>query len=215
MANLKFRYLIVILLLTVTAIVVNGLQYESSRDDESGLADLQAIPMQIGDWWQGQDYPLEELVYEILETRAIIHRSFTGKDGSNVFLSVVHYSDTKVDFHAPEACIGGRGLKTEKTTKTIAFLSDDQKITLDVAEMVTTRESGKTLTYYFYKSGEFVGSDYMKMRLSIAANKLFMNDARGSLIRISTTITPGNEAEAESILTGFLLDFFPHVHQSL
>lgn len=215
MENLKFQYLIVIILLTVTAFVVNGLQYGSSRDDESGLADLQAIPMQIGEWWQGKDFPLEEMVYEILETRAIIHRSFTGNNGSNVFLSIVHYSDTKVDFHAPESCIGGRGLKTEKTNKTIAFLSGDKKIILDVAKMVTTRSTGETLTYYFYKSGEFIGSNYIKMRLNIAANKLFKNDARGSLIRISTVMNPGNEAEAESLLISFLQDFYPYAYQSL
>lgn len=215
MANLKLRYLIIVILLALTTTAVNGLQYESSRDDEAGLTDLQAIPMQIGEWWQGKDFPLDEMVYEILETRAIIHRSFTGENGQNVFLSVVHYSDTKVDFHAPEACIGGRGLKTKKTHKTINLLSGNKQTTLDVAEMVTTRETGKTLTYYFYKSGQFSGSNYIKMRLSIAANKLFRNDARGSLIRISTTITPDNEEEAGTLLLGFLQDFFPYVSRSL
>lgn len=214
MANLKFRYLIVILLLAVTASVVNGLQYDSSRDDEAGLADLQAFPMQIGRW-MGQDFPLDEMVYEILETRAIIHRSFTADNGDNVFLSVVHYHDTKVDFHAPEACIGGRGDKTKKTTKTVTLFSGDQEKTLDIAEMVTTRETGQTLTYYFFKSGQFVGSNYIKMRLSIAANKLARNDARGSLVRISTTLTPGNEAEAESLLTDFMENLLPHVQQLL
>ena len=85
MANLKIRYLIVILLLAVTASVVNGLQYDSSQDDESGLADLQPIPMQIGEWWQGKDFPLEEMVYEILETRAIIHRSYTEEKWGECF----------------------------------------------------------------------------------------------------------------------------------
>lgn len=210
MANLKFRYLIVILLLVVTASMVYGLQYESSYDDEAGLVDLQAFPMQIGRW-TGRDFPLDEMVYEILETRAIIHRSFTAENGDNVFLSVVHYHDTKVDFHAPEACIGGRGNKTRKTNKTITLFEGDKKIKLDVAEMVTTRSSGQTLTYYFFKSGRFVGSNYIKMRLSIAANKLAQNDARGSLIRISTTLTPGNEAAAELLLKEFLEALFPYM----
>jgi EpsI family protein len=215
MANLKFRYLIVIILLAMTATVVSGLQYDSSRDDDTGLSDLQGIPLQIGEWWQGKDFPLQEMVYEILETRAIIHRSYTKGSEDSIFLSLVHYFDTKVDFHAPEACLGGEGLKTKKTIKTITITSGDQKITLDITELLTTRETGQTLTYYFFKSGDFMGSNYIKMRLSIAANKLARNDTRSSLIRISTALVPGHEAAAEALLRDFMEDLLPHLKQSL
>lgn len=214
MANLKFRYLIAGILLIVTATVVSVLQHDSSQDETAGLAELQKIPTQIGKW-QGQDFPLEERIYDILETRAIIHRSYTAQNEGSVFLSIVHYHDTKVDFHAPEACIGGRGDKTKKTTKTITLFSGDEEITLDVAEMITTRTSGQTLTYYFFKAGHFVGSNYIKMRLSIAANKLAVNDSRASLIRISTTLTPGKKKVAESLLTGFMEKLLPCVQQRL
>ncbi len=214
MANLKFRYLIAILLLAVTASIVYGLQYDSSQDEETGLADLQNIPMQIGKW-KGKKFPLEEMVYEILETKAIIHRAFTDDSGGDVFLSVVHYHDTKVDFHAPEACIGGNGLKTKKKNKMIKFFPGDQEEKIEVAELITTRDTGQTLTYYFFKAGQFVGSNYIKMRLSIAANKLSRNDARGSLIRISTKLTPGKEDEAELLLVEFMKELHPYVQHSL
>jgi EpsI family protein len=215
MAKLKFRYLIVIILMVITASAVNGLQYDVSLNDESGLEDIQAIPLQIGDFWQGQDFPLDEMVYEILETRAIIHRAFTGPQDENVFLSVVHYADTKLDFHAPEACLGGQGLKTTKTNKQISFLSGKQKTTLDVAEIVTTKTNGNSLTYYFYKSGKYAGSNYIRLRLSVAANKFTTNDTRASLVRISTDFSSGEKAEAESRLTVFLQDFFPYAQQIL
>jgi EpsI family protein len=214
MANLKIRYLIAVLLLAATAIVVNGLQYDSSQEEGAGLADLQTFPMQIGPW-VGRDFPLDAMVYEILETKAIIHRSFTDAKGDNVFLSIVHYHDTKVDFHAPESCIGGRGEKTKKTDKTLTLLVGGKQIRLNVAEMVTTRDTGQTLTYYFFKAGPFMGSSYIKMRLSIAANKLAQNDARGSLIRISTTLLPEHETEAEALLTDFLQQLLPPVEQTL
>lgn len=214
MANLKIRYLVVIFLLVVTASVVNGLQYNSSQDAAAGLVNLQKIPMQF-DKWQGQDFSLDEMVYDILETKAIIHRSFTAENGDNVFLSIVHYHDTKVDFHAPEACLGGRGVKTMKVTKALSLFSGSKKVSFDVAEIVTMRSDGKTLTYYFFKAGQFFGSDYIKMRLSIAANKLFRNDSRGSLIRVSTTLAPGNKAGAEKLLTGFLEDLLPFINKSL
>lgn len=215
MAKLKLRYLVVIILMAITAFAVNGLRYDVTLNDESGLEDIQSIPMQIGHFWQGQDFPLEEMVYEILETRAIIHRAFTGAQNENVFLSVVHYADTKVDFHAPEACLGGQGLKTTKTNKQLSLLSGEKRTTLDVAEIVTTKANGNSLTYYFYKSGKFAGSSYMRLRLSVATNKLTQNDTRASLVRISTGFTPANKAEAESRLADFLQDFFPYVQNTL
>ncbi len=213
MANLKIRYLIAVVLLAATAGLVYSLRYDSSYDDKAGLADLQRIPMQIGKW-RGRDFPLDERIYEILETRAIIHRSFVSATGE-VFLSIVHYHDAKVDFHAPEACIGGRGLKTVKTTRKISLPSGGQKIVLDVAEMITTRETGQTLTYYFFKAGRYVGSSYIKMRLGIAANKLTSHDARASLIRVSTALLPGRKATAESLLNDFVASLLPYVRKSL
>jgi len=199
----------------MTSIIINGLHYKPAEKGEDGHVDLQAIPLQLGKRWRGQDLVLEERVYDILETRAIIHRLFTSANGDAVFLSVVHYSDTKIDFHTPEACLGGRGLNTTKTTKTVTFLSGDKKITLDVAEVVATGRDGQTLSYYFYKSGDFVGSSYIKMRLNISVNKLLRNDAAGSMIRISTALLPGEKAKAEGLLTDFLKDFFPYVQQTL
>jgi EpsI family protein len=200
--------------MAVTAFVAYNLRYDSSQDDETGLAILQAVPMQVGKW-RGQDFPMDEKVYEILETRAIIHRIFTLDNGANVFLSVVHYNDTKVDFHAPESCLGGGGYEIMKTTKTLSLFSGVKQRTIDVAELVTKSTTGQALIYYFYKSSQFMGSNYIKMRLSIAANKLFRNDTRGSLIRISTTLIPGNEAAAKSLIIDFLEDLLPYVQESL
>jgi hypothetical protein len=60
-----------------------------------------------------------------------------------------------------------------------------------------------------------MGSNYIKMRLSIAANKLVRNDTRSSLIRISTALVPGHEAAAEALLRDFMEDLLPHIKQSL
>lgn len=210
MKNLKLRYIATILLLFFTSAVVQALQYRPRHEDDSGLATLRSVPIKIGEW-QGEEYPLEETVYDILETRAIIHRSFTTNSGKNVFLSLVHYHDTKVDFHAPEACLGGNGLQTEKTTKTVTLHSNGKSVTFDLARMITSNPQGKSLVYYFYKTGRFVGSSYLMMRLNIATNKMMRNETKGSLIRISTNFIPGKEKEAEQVLLDFTQDLFPYI----
>jgi len=214
MENLKLRYITTILLLILTSAVVHTLQYRPSHDDESGLVVLRTVPFKIGEW-QGEEYPLEEKVYDILETRAIISRSFTTNSGKNIFLSIVHYHDTKVDFHAPESCLGANGLQLEKTTKTVTLHSNGKSVTFDLARMISSNTQGKTLVYYFYKAGRFVGSSYLMMRLNIAMNKMIRNDTKGSLIRISTDFIPDREKEAEKVLLGFTQELFPYIEKLL
>ncbi len=58
-------------------------------------------------------------MYEILETRAIINRLFHADKEENVFSSAVHYDVINVNFHAPEACLGGdEGLEIKKKQET-------------------------------------------------------------------------------------------------
>ena len=214
MADLKLRYLIVAILLAATATVVSALQLNSSKDETAELADLQGIPMQIGKW-RGQDLSLDESVYEILETRAIIHRNYTDGQGNTVLLSIVHYQDTKVDFHAPEACLGGRGLRTTKTKKKLSVqLKKSKKISLEVAEILSKNNDQQQLSYYFYKSGDFLGQNYIKLRLMIAKNRLVDRDSSGSLIRISTTLNR-SEDHASNILLKFLNELLIYTDISL
>ncbi len=202
MTNLKLRYLIVAILLAATVSAVSVLQYDSFHDDESSLAAIQTIPMQIGEW-QGYDLPLDDEVYEILETRAIIHRNYANKKGETVLLSIVHYADTKLDFHAPEACLGGRGQSITKIEKRLDVFVNKKNITLEVAEILSQNNAQQLLSYYFYKSGDFLGRNYIKLRLMIAKNRLAGRDSSGTLIRISTKLHESKD-HASNILLKFL-----------
>jgi len=187
MASLKLRYFIALVLLSITACVVKSLQYDSKQDDVAGLAAIRAIPMQLGKW-QGHDVPLAEEVYDILETKAILNRNYVSPEGNHIFLSIVHYSDTKVDFHAPEACLGGRGERTTKIVKKIYLTINGKIFPLTIAEVHAQNFDSQSLSYYFYKAGKFMGQSYIKMRLNIAYNRLTKQNKSGSLIRISMPI---------------------------
>lgn len=208
MANLKLRYCIVIILLAVTASVVSALQYDASGDEIAGFADLQKIPMQIGNW-KGRDLPLNESVYEILETRAIIHRNYTDDKGNTILLSIVYYHDTKVDFHAPESCLGGKGERTTKRIVKLFLPINKEIISLEVAKIIASNADDQSVSYYFYKAGDFIGQNYFKMRLTLAENSLIRNDKSGSLVRITSNSTFGQIKKKEAINIKFLTAIFP------
>ena len=214
MKKLTYRYVVAILLLSVTAALSSILQYDDTQYDEINITNLQSIPMQIGHW-QGKDIALNEAVYEILETKAIIHRVYFSNKNDNIFLSIVHYNDTKVDFHAPESCLGGLGLKTTKAYQELIVHPNGKEQIINVAKIISKNAFNDTLTYYFYKSGKFIGANYIKMRLNIAANKLFNNDTKGSLIRVSTNIKNGDEKKAENQLIQFIENIYPFINDKL
>ncbi len=215
MANLKFRYMLVILLLVATSCIVTVLGYDSSQDDRNGMAAIQAIPKQFGEW-TGNDIPLDEQIYKILETRAILHRNYISeRDRQQIFLSIVHYTDTKVDFHAPESCLGGSGLNTIKSAEKITLDREGHPLVLEVAKIISTGINDKTLTLYFYKAGNFIGQNYSWMRLNIARNKFLFDNTNSSLIRVSTSIEQGDEEGAHMRLVKFISEIYPSLKTSL
>ena len=113
MEKLRTRYIIATLVIIIGSVLVNLINYETYYRAAEAIQTVGQIPLQLGKW-RGTDVFLPENIYEILETRAIIHRSYQIED-QRVFLSLVFYPETKVDFHAPESCLGGLGREIKKS----------------------------------------------------------------------------------------------------
>lgn len=195
------------LIMGVFAILINVLSYDTYGDAQAAVQAIEKIPISLGKW-RGDDVPFEDLVYEILQTRAIIHRNYKSEEGS-VFLSLVHYPQTKVDFHAPEGCLAGRGVNISKTQKEIYINKNGKNLKLGVNQLVRQTETSEELIYYFYKAGDFVGPSYLELRFSLAMNKLTNKEKSGSLIRVSTPLTISGKKKAEMRLKEFIEDLYP------
>ncbi len=213
MATIQRAYLTTVFLLILTAVLANFLEYDTYYKAEAGVKALEGIPLKVGEW-VGRDVHLDERIYEMLETRSIIHRVYNAP-GREVFLSIVYYPETKVDFHAPESCLGGKGIKIEKSPRKLRVMNEGRESIVELNQLLWDHGRDKTLVYYFYKAGDFVGNSYLHLRLALAANKVLSNNKSGSLIRISTSIQPGEENRSAEVLAGFMGELYPHVLKSL
>ena len=209
---MKTKYLLLVVVMALLAMAVHMVSYDKSVTMEQGVETVKQIPLVIGDW-QGTDHPLDPLVYDILETKSILHRSYRNSLGQEVFLSLVYYEETKVDFHAPEGCLGGQGVKTEKTPATVNATTDSGIARLLKINRLIQKQDGRaTLVYYFYKTGSFVGRNYIRLRLNLALNKF--KDARksGSLIRVSTPLSAmDNGKMSHNQLENFISSLLPYL----
>ncbi len=209
---MKLRLVLVVLFLVLQAFIVSAVSYKEGGGADLGLDAIAKIPHSFAGW-SGTDYPLDPSVYDILETRAIIHRLYENRNGERVFLSIVYYAQTKVDFHAPEACLGGQGVKTSKSEDSVFIADENMK--LKVNRLIQDDGgSRQDLVYYFFKSGPFAGSSYFSLRLNLIFNKFSKRNNSGSLIRVSTSMKDGN-SNSKFILGKFINDVKPYIDNSL
>ena len=130
-------------------------------------------------------------------------------------LSIVYYPETKVDFHTPESCLGGRGIEIKKSVKSITVMSGGQEVKIDLNQLIWQGEGKQRMVYYFYKAGQFLGQSYIKLRVNLALNKFRNTEKSGSLIRISTAIPSLNIQEASDNLCDFIVVLYPFLIEYL
>ena len=201
-------------MMLVTSIIVNYLSFDIYNKSKKGIEAISTIPIEIQKWY-GKDMPVEDNIYEILETKSIIHRMYYSEESQNVFLSLVYYPETKVDFHSPTGCLAGKGQILTKTIKKILLSFNNNQKEISINQLITGEVNNQTLVYYFYKSGAYLGDNYIKLRFNLALNKFSKNTKSGSLIRISTPIQNGNIEKSSQILLEFLNELYPFLMEFL
>lgn len=212
MEKIANRYLVLVVILLVTTWLSNWLSYDRFDGAEAADIAVSKIPRTIGKW-RGKDFPLDPEIYNILETRSIIHRRYV-YNGRSVFLSLVYYADTKVDFHAPEACLSGNSIQLEKSVANLNLRYDKRKITIPVNQLIREKGGQKELIYYFFKAGNFLGKNYIALRVHLAINKL-SSKRSGALIRISTPMKNVNTEQPSAILSDFAQQLYPYIMKNL
>jgi len=206
MKDFRHRCLSLVLIMGACAILINFLSYDKYSGAEAAMRTIEKIPVNLGKW-RGYDVPFEDLVYDILQTKSIIHRNYKAETG-NVFLSLVYYPQTKVDFHSPEGCLAGQGINISKTQKKIC-INESKDLTIGVNQLIRQKENSEELIYYFYKAGGFIGPSYLKLRWALALNKFTKKEKSGSLIRVSTPLAKNDAEHAERRLKEFIYLLYP------
>ncbi len=187
----QMKFWTTILILGITA----GLTIMLSRAPEMvQCQDIRAFPQIIAEW-SGKDIPLEESVYEILETRNVLCREYSINPQSStektpVYLTIIYSENNRKVSHPPEVCYSGSGTEImDKSEITINTSSENIKATKFIAK----KNRKKEMVLYWYLAGNEFTTDYIKQQLKIAFKQAQNKKAGGALIKISAPVVESEE----------------------
>lgn len=206
MKKLKNRYSIIISLLSLTAFLV--LIHQKMNKDILPSVNLSKIPAQIGNW-SSRDIPLEKRIFDILQTPSVLVREYTDAREKSVFLTIVYYRKNRVEFHSPERCSTGQGSYIDETG--IETIRNDTGLIM-ANKFIVKGEMGKEVNLYYFKSGGFITTSYLRLKLHMMLNKLKGLPNSGALVKFSAPIRQNISAE-ETI--GVMKNFIKEITPSL
>lgn len=195
----------VAIFLAVVGIISIGLYFRQLK--ESGSVKASNIPIEIGKW-KGEDVPLEEKVYAILETKNVIVRKYTEPDGTQVVLYIACSDINRRVSHPPEVCYTGGGDMI--LDKEIVDMAD-----FKVNSFVSSKDNIKSLVYYWYKAGDRFTTNYVSQQVNAVLNQLKGNKSTIALVRVSTQMMNYDKEKAGRVLQEFSAQIIPLVRKYL
>ncbi len=166
------------------------------------------IPLKFGEWI-GRDSQFDESTRQQLPSASLLYRFYERKTDIVPSGMAIVYATDLGDFHQPEVCLEGQGLKT--VSKGIARIKDGKGGTFDAVTLVTEADyQRRVFLFWFYSNGE-ASTSLGSYKIRILKDRLMGKVVRRSaMIRLDTPVLDGEE-EAIGRLVQLANDSVPYL----
>ncbi|MFH0827561.1 MAG: exosortase C-terminal domain/associated protein EpsI [Candidatus Omnitrophota bacterium] len=184
----------VVLILVISGIFGFSSYFSAPVDSKDTL--IKNFPRVIGGW-KAQDIPLDQRIYDLLETKNLIMRDYQDPQGRIINLYIIYSQDNRKVSHPPEICLQGDGATVvEKTPLKISAAIKANKLAM---EKKLTRE----IAVYWYKAGSHYTANYVDQQIRMSWDRLMGRKTSLSLIRVIAVVENNNDQEALSRIREF------------
>jgi EpsI family protein len=213
MQTLKQRYTVAVVILAVVAPLAVFFQYNVPAPADLGqLRDR--VPVAFGDWTMTAEREPSQQEIEILETEAILTRTFSRGSPPDVDLSVVYAPNNRRVAHPPEVCYKGSGWSVEHS-EACSFEVEGGK-PFQANRLLLLRSNKRLLVLYWYKAGSDYYASYLKMQWGIVWSQLTFRSSSSALIRVSAESSgPDEDARVYAVLEEFTARALPAITPAL
>lgn len=189
---------IIIALILSSVISLNLFLRERTVHDK---LDIHRFPLTVGEW-KGREIPLEDYVYQMLETRNLITREYKRGASDTIYLSIIYSETNRSVFHPPEVCMVGSGVAiVDKQSERV----DSAKNPFFTNKLYAEKKDYKELVLYCYKAGNLYTDNFYLQQAYLALHQLFGRQVPGATVRISMQLR-GDEKATLSTLKTFLAE---------
>jgi EpsI family protein len=154
---------------------------------------LKDIPTQIGPWVMIDERGPSEDEKRILETDAILTRTYSQGEPPQCDLSVVFARDNRRVAHPPEICYKGAGWMVEKRDVAEFPVAGEP---FRVNRLLLLRGTSRMLVLYWYKAGPVSTENYLAMQWHIIKTQITRRGSSSALCRVSAMSTAPERDEA-------------------
>ena len=197
--------------LILTALLTLALSY--SKKSLSTESQATEVPRKIGAW-QGEDVPVDEKTFELLETRNVLMRQYSAPGKASVLLCIVYSNENRKVSHPPEVCYQGDGFEILGHGKTSTPLAEWRGKQLKANQMVVERKGNRQSVLYWYKAGSDYTDNYLQQQWRALWSQVARKGGGCALIRLSTPVA-ADEAEGLQDLILFGRELLPALDEKL
>jgi len=201
--NFSKRILIIAVLTLAATGVINHVVNISPLKNE----DLFKFPQKIGKW-HGKNIPMENRIFESLETPYAILRNYHSAKGEKINLAIVWYDDKEIAFHSAASCLGSSGDKVKEDGPYEINLADNKSI--NIARLITNKFNVTNLVLYYYVNDGFITGSQVTLRWNVIKQKLYFKRTSAAFVRMMMKINKNRE-NTMKILEDFLKISLPIV----
>lgn len=214
MRTLKQRYTVAIALFGLVTPLTLYLNYNVPPAVDIGNI-AKAIPTTLDKWVaEGEDRGGSEDEKIILQTDAILTRTYRAGRHMKCELSLVHAQDNPNAVHPPELCYTGGGW-TETVRDTITLPIEGKTYRLNRRKFV--RGGGVNLwVIYWFKAGQECHHSYLRFQLAALKARLLRSGCSCNLVQVRAEYTdPEMEQEVFVELGKFAISALPAVNAAI
>jgi len=209
MHSYKTRCIVAVAVMAVAGPLALYLQFDVPAASTADV--LKDIPTEFGPWRMVDERGPSEDEKRILETDAILTRTYARGEPPQCDLSVVFPRDNRRVAHPPEICYKGSGWLVEKRD-VVEFPVADQPFRAN--RLLLLRGEARLLVLYWYKAGDECMANYLSMQFNIIKTHIVRRGSSSALCRVSA-MSPATDRddEVESTLRAFAGLAIPEVNK--
>ena len=205
----QFRYIIVYLLLGLTALFI--LTHENTAVPVN--EPLTDIPASFGTWTMIGQSRFDPQILANLKPTDYLYRVYRDTQGNQATI-YIGYHDGGPDsgpIHSPKHCLPGGGwFELSEVKRTLPVAGRE----LQVVQAAYQNNDQKELFLYFFQvKGRVLVSEY-SLKLAEITNSIFYNRRDSAFVRISVRYLDG-QGSAAAIGEDFLTEIYPHIAAAL